>query len=366
MEFLSLNPEAFGMDFSDLRLRIVKLEKRGKFFDLVSWNEKAIPEGIIKDGEILDREKLALIIKNMVDKARGRRIAVKYVVASLPEQKAFLQVIKVPKMEKDELKTAIPFEIENYIPVPVDQVYLDYELISPEFSNTKNLDVLIGAMSKNIVDSYSYCIKEAGLIPKALEVESQSIARVLIKNHVSSSPILIIDFGKSTTSFIVFSGRSLRFTSSIDMSSQKLTQAISQELGKTLGEAEKLKLKYGLEVSDKSARNKKVVEVMNPLIIDLIKQTKKYIDYYHTHSNNMPISEGGGRIEKVLLCGGGSNLKGLSKFISRELGIKAEIANPWINIFPELNKKIPKISFKESLGYTTALGLALRGIQEEI
>ncbi len=366
MKFLSLNPEAFGMDFSDLRLRIVKFEKRGKFFDLVSWNEKTIPEGIIKDGEILDREKLVLIIKNIVDKARGRRITVKYVVASLPEQKAFLQVIKVPKMDKDELKTAIPFEIENYIPVPIDQVYLDYELISPEFNNAKNLDVLIGAMPKNIVDSYSYCIKEAGLIPKALEVESQSIARVLIKNHISFSPVLIIDFGKSTTSFIVFSGCSLRFTSSIDISSQDLTQAISQKLGITLDEAENLKLKYGLEISDKSARNKKVVEAITPLIIDLIKQTRKYIDYYHTHSNNMPISEGGGEIEKVLLCGLGTNLKGLSKFISRELGIKAEIANPWINIFPELNKKIPKISFKESLGYTTAMGLALCGIQEEI
>ena len=366
MEFLSLEPEAFGMDFSDLRLRITKLKKKGKFFDLVSWNEATIPEGVIENGEILDKEKLILIIKDIVDKTKGQKITTKHVIVSLPEQKAFLQVIKIPKMNNNELKTAIPFEAENYIPMPINQVYLDYELVSSESSSAKNLDVLIGAMSKDVVDLYSSCIKEAGLVPEVLEVESQSIARALIKNYFSSAPVLIIDFGKSTASFIVFSGRSLRFTSSIDISSQKLTQAISQGFKIALNEAEKLKLKYGLELSDKSVKNKKVVEMITTLINDLIKQTQRHIDYYHAHSNNMPVSAGGGKIEKVLLCGSGSNLKGLPKFISSKLNIKTELANPWINIFPGLNKKIPKISFKESLGYTTVLGLALRGVQEEI
>lgn len=366
MKLLSLERDAFGIDFSDLRLRIVKLEKKGKFFDLVSWNETEIPAGIIKNGEILNKEKLIAIIKDTVKEVNGRKITTKYVVASLSEQKAFLQVIKVPKMDKDELKTAIPFEAESYIPIPVGQAYLDYEIISPSSNRSKKLEVLIGAMPKDIVDSYSFCIKEAGLMSKVLEIESQSIARALIKNHVSPSPVLIVDFGRSITSLIIFSGHSLRFTSSVNVSSQGLTKAISESLEVTLKESEKLKLKYGLELSDKSEKNKETVKAITLLVNDLVNQIKKYISYYHTHENRFLVPSEGEEIKKVLLCGSGSNLKGLAKFISSKLSVTAKIANPWVNIFPETNKKIPNISFKESLGYTTALGLAMRGAQEEI
>ena len=92
---------------------------------------------------------------------------------------------------------------------------------------------------------------------------------------------------------------------------------------------------------------------MTPLLIDLMGQAKKCIDYHHGHN---------GGIKKILLCGNGANLKGLSAFISSELKITNELANPWMNILPSSLKEVPGLSFKESLGYTTALGLALRGV----
>ncbi len=352
--YLSLEPEAFGIDFSDLNMRVVKLKKKGKFFDLASWGEVKVPLGIIKDGEIQDEEKLIALIKKAVKDVRGEKIKTKYVVASLPETKAFLQVIKVPKMNEEELKTAIPFEVENYIPLLSDQTYLDYEIIYSTSQEKETLDVLIGAMPKKIVDPYLSCLKGAGLIPKAIEVESQSIARDLIKNGLSPFPCLIIDFGKTTTSFIVFSGYSLRFTSSISVSSEDLTEKIATDLKIDYKEAEEKKIKNGLS------------ESISPLILELIEETKKYINYYHTHSNNIPSDMGGGEIKKILLCGCGSNLKGLPEKIFSELRIPTELANPWINILPKEIKNPPAIPFKDSLGYVTVLGLALRGMQEEI
>jgi len=343
MKFLELEPDTFGMDFSDLRLRVAKLNKKGEFFDLVSWNEIEIPEGIIIEGEIKDEDKLVAIIKKTIDGAKGRRITAKNVVASLPEKKAFLQVIEVPRMDEEELKTAIPFEAENYIPLSIDQVYLDYSVVPISNNGRNKMEILIGGMPKTVIDPYVSCIKKAGLVPTVLEVESQSITRALIKNGVSPFPTLIIDFGKSTTSFIVFAGHSLRFTSSITMSSQELTEAISKELKIDLAEAEKLKTKNGIE-------DKKITKAMAPLLVELVKQTQRYIEYYHSH-NNEPI-------KKILLCGKGSNLKGLSEFLFNELKIPTELANPWVNISPA--NKVPKIPFKDSLGYTTVLGLALR------
>lgn len=364
LKLLTLEPESFGLDFSDLSLKIIKLKKKGKFLSLASWGEVKIKPGIIEEGEIKNETALVEIIKEGLNKIEGEKLKIRNVVVSLPEKKAFLQVIQMPKMKEEELKTAVLFEAENYIPLPVEKVYLDFQLVPPVHDHLDHLDILIAALPKKTVDPYLSCLKKVGLLPQVLEVESQSISRALIKNGVSPFPLFIIDFGKSRTSFIIFSGYSLRFTSSIPISSQKLTETISRTLGVSLAGAEKLKLKYGLQPPKETIKNKKISEAMTPILTDLVKQIKKYINYYHTHSSHEHLSSDGEGIKKILLCGRGANLKGLTDFISSELEIPVELGNPWINILPEPLKEVPELPFKESLGYTSALGLALRGVHD--
>ncbi|MDP2910552.1 MAG: type IV pilus assembly protein PilM [bacterium] len=363
MKFLSLQLEGFGLDFSDLCLRAVKLKKRGKFFDLASWKDLEMEEGVIKDGEIQKEEKLIKYIKEIINKIEGEKLKTKYVVASLPEKKAFLQVIKVPKMSLEELASAIPFEAENYIPLPIEDMYLDFQMVSSAADSADHFDILIAALPKETIDSYVYCIKKAGLILKALEVESQSIVRALIKNNISPFPVFIIDFGRSRTGFIIFSDQSLRFTSSISISSHQLSELVAKEFKITIPEAEKMKLKYGLHSSSGGIESKRVAQSITPLLLEMTEEAKKYINYYHNHTD-VPDFLGGGKIKKVLLCGRGANLFDLPAFIASDLKIPVERANPWINILSTSVKKVPKLEFNESLGYTTALGLALRAIQE--
>lgn len=183
----------------------------------------------------------------------------------------------------------------------------------------------------------------------------------------------MIDFGKTRTSLIIFSGYSIRFTTTIPISSQKLTESIAESLKVDLPEAEKLKLKHGLEITErkrepndsKKTVRRKIFEAMVPALTDLTGQIKRYVNYYQSHADRSPSLSNGKRIEKILLCGRGANLKGLLDFFSFELKIRAELGNPWINILPQPLREVPEISFEESLGYTTALGLALRGVEEE-
>ncbi len=371
LKFLTLKPEAFGLDFSDLSLKIAKLKKKGKFLSLASWGKIEIKPGIIEKGEIKNEAALAKIIKDGLGKIKGEKIRSKYVIASLPENKAFIQVIKMPRMKEEELKTAVPFEAENYIPLPIEEAYLDFQILSPLHNHLDHLDILIAALPKKTIDSYVSCLKKAALIPLALVVESKSIARALIKNRVSPFPVFIIDFGESNTNFIIFSGYSLRFTSSIPISSQKLTEAIANVLKVDLDEAEKLKIEHGLIVKKRSSESQKKVigsekifEAMAPILNDLVEQTKRYIRYYYTHVSEGYPSPKDRKIKKILLCGRGSNLKGLTGFLSNEFKIPVEPGNPWINILPQPLKEVPELPFKESLGYTTALGLALKGIQK--
>jgi len=395
LESLTLKPESFGLDISDLSLKIIKLKKGRKFFTLSSFGKEEIEPGLIKGGEIKDEKKLAEIIKEAIKKVRGGKLKTNYVVASLPEEKAFLQVIQMPRLPEEDLKSAVIYEAENYIPTPLEEVYLDYQIVPPIYDHLDHLDILIAALPKKTVDPYLSALKLAGFVPKVLEIESLAIARALIKGGATTQPILLIDLGATRTSFIIFSGQSLRFTTSIPVSSTSFTEIISKNLGVTLAEAERLKIKYGLEekikinIGDEKTNIKKergkIFEALIPALIDLVQQIKRYLDYYQTHASHehLPpttfqknnsnkhkpqkvvggLPPDGKGISKIYLCGGGANLKGLCELLSLELKIPVEMGNPWVNILIKEKKEVPELSFEESLKYTTALGLALRGIR---
>lgn len=375
LEFLNLKPEVFGLDISDLNLKIIKLKKKGKNFSLVSFGEGEIKPGIIKGGEIKDEDKLAETIKESLKKVRGGKLRTKYVVASLPEEKAFLQVIQMPKMAAEDLKSAVVYETENYIPLPIEQVYLDFQIVSPLYNHLDHLDVLIAALPKDTINPYISSLKKAGLQPLALEIESQAVARALIKNGVTNRPVLLIDFGANRTGFVVFSGRSLRTTSSILVSSNHFTELIAKNLKINFTEAEELKIKYGLEekiqlkIKDEKTEKKiergKVFDALIPALVDLTQQIKKHLDYYETHASHEHLPPDGKGVSKILLCGGGANLKGLPELLTLELKIPVELGNPWVNILPEGQKEVPKLPFAKSLSFTTALGLALREIKHD-
>jgi len=391
LEVLILKPEAFGLDISDLSLKIIKLKKIKNGFDLATFGEQNLKPGIIKGGEIKDEKALSEVIKEALNKVQGEKLKTKYVIASLPEEKAFLQVIQMPRMSEEELKSAVIYEAENYIPLPIEEVYLDSQVIPPVYNHLDHFDVLIAALPKKTVDPYLSVLKMAKLEPVSLEIESLSISRALIKGEVSAFPVLLIDLGATRTSFIIFSGHSLRFTSSIPVSSGNFTEIISKTLGVDLAEAEKLKIKYGLEEkiqinkikkgtekktdynpptassrsqSERAPRGK-IFEALIPPLVDLIQQIERHLDYYQTHASHEHLPPNGKGVSKILLCGGGANLKGLPELLSLELKIPVELGNPWINILPTSLKELPDLPLEKSLAFTTAIGLALRGIKSQ-
>ncbi|MFH1451167.1 MAG: type IV pilus assembly protein PilM [bacterium] len=359
LDFLSLNSEAFGLDISDLSFKIAKLRNEKGSFVLTSYIEQEIQSGIVEDGEIKNENLLAKAIKKAVKEVKGEKLKTKYAIVSLPEEKAFVQVIQMPQMNREELQKSVRFEAENYIPLPFSESCLDFQIVQPLYNHLDHTDVLISAFPRVIADKYVQAVKKAGLVPLVFEVESQAVSRAIVKNKVSPFPILLIDFGAVKSGFIIFSGHSLRFTSSIPVSSSKFTAAIAKNLNVSTEEAERLKKEYGL--TRKSKEGEAVFESLIPALTDLMEQVKIHIRYYQTHSFHEHLALADHTVKKILICGGGANLKGLTDFISKELFLPVEIGNPWVNILGETPKEIPELPYEESLAYTTALGLALRG-----
>jgi len=387
LEFLTLKQEAFGLDISDSFIKIVKLKpgkvrvfplrgKKGKnFFKPASFGEEKIKEGIIQRGEVKKEKALIDVIQKAISACQGEKLKTNYVIASLPEEKSFLEIIQMPLLPEEDLRSAIVYQVENYIPLPLEEVYLDFQVIQPPYNHLDHQDILLAAFPKKIVDSYCFCLKKAGLKPLALEAESQAIVRALIKDEISYQPVLIVDFGQTRTSFVIFSGHSLKFTSSIPVSGQHFTQLISKNLGVSFAEAEKLKVRYGLKEKvkiglkkdgfEKKAEGGRIFEALIPVLADLVQQIKRYLNFYLTHTSHEHLPPNGNKgVKKIILCGNGASLKGFSSFLSLQLKIPVESGNPWINILPEGEKEPREMPREKALGYTTALGLALRGAKK--
>lgn len=356
MIFLIQKPEAFGLDISDLSLKLAMFEKTKDGLNLTSFGRASIPSGIVEHGEVKKEKELAELIKKTVLHAHGKRIRTKYVVCSLPEEKAFLDVIRMPPVIDGELEEAVRLEAENYIPLPIDSVYLDSEIVRPLYDHVKNIEVLVGAVPKNIVDSYVRTVKLAGYQPVAMEIESLAISRDVIPPSQITQSLLIIDLGATRTSIIIFGEKSVRFTTTIPVSSQGLTDSISRVLNVTREDAEKMKITYGMQ-------KKEIFEAIIPPLTDLIEQIKTHLDYYYSHAPRGKHLGKSRVVKEIILCGGGALLKGLPEFLESELKIEVKLANPWVNILKKPLKQIPELPYEKSLGYTTALGLALRGVK---
>lgn len=344
LNFLKLDQEdSFGLEVSNSFIKIAYLERKRKGFSFASWGELEIPEGLFFNGEVKNEKELATKIKEALSKVKGKKIKTKNVVSCLPETSAFFQTIKMPKIDnEEELKSAVFFEAENHIPFSVDEVELDFEVVSEENSQVDN--ILLAALPKKNVSLYVACLKKAGLSPRAIEVEPYSLIRSLVKDEKSKNPILIVDFGKYSTLFVIFFNKEIKFTSTSQISFYALSQAISEKLNISYEEAKKIEKENDL----------KTKEIIESFILELTDEVKKYIDYYQARSNSK-------KIEKIILSGKRANLKELSEYISEATKIPTKAGNPWVNI-SNFSDKNNIISFEKSLELSTALGLALRKI----
>jgi len=355
-DLLNLNPNTFGLDISDLTLKIVKLKKQGNKLRFSAINESFLPSGVIQQGEIKDEKKLVQAIKRLVSGTHD--LNTRHVVVSLPEEKSFVRLIEMPKMSKQEIKGAVSFEAENYIPFSAEKVYLDSQIIKPFNRNLNHIEVLLAALPKKTIDSYVSAIYKAGLVPTSMETESHATVRALIKGQETKAPIFIIDIGATCSNFSVYFGNSIRFTSFIPFSSNKLNTAIAKSMRIELSKAEELKASYGFQ--QKGIMAKKLFKIMLPILTEFSWEIKKHIDYYQAYVKDSEFFSNGNQVRKILLCGGGANLCGLIKFLSQETTLIVEKGNPLINL-PLEDEEIKDLPRRQKLlSYTTAIGLALR------
>ncbi len=345
---------AIGFDISDRSIKYVELCKKHGTIFVKRFGEHLMPEGIIEAGEIKQKEKLTDFLKTIKKELKSD-----YLIVALPEEKAFLARTKLPLMKKGEIRGALELQLEEHIPLSADEVIFDFNIIKENRDLSaqagKNyFDINLIAFPKVLIENYRDIFIDAGFILLAFEMEVQAAARVIAPNNEMQA-IIMIDFGRTRTTLTIISDNKPQFTSTIKVAGEDLEKALMKNLQIDQFQAEKIKKEHGLV---KSKENEKIFNSLLPIVSIIKDEMQKCVNYWDSHLEKDDDCKG---VSKVLLCGGDSTLIGLPEYLSFELKLPVELGNPWVNII-SFEEHIPEIELRESLIYTTALGLALRSI----
>jgi len=334
----------FGFDIGYNSVKVMQIDTSSKIHKVVgyaytSFSDKAIKNGVIVDPEAIAKEVYPLFTRHMIG-----TIDTKRVVAALPVSKTFNRVLSLPKMPMDDLEEAIKVEAEQYIPVPIDKLYIDYDI--NESNELDNYEILIVAAPKNIVDSYLVLFELLGLEVALLETSISAATRLVMHAEQTDLPTLIIDFGSVSTDLSIFDS-TLRVTGTVSEGGDTITKAIADELKVTLKQAQVIKTKHGLGPGKRQAQIRKALE---PLLSKLVIETKKMVRFYQDRSG---VDK---KLEQVIILGGGANMPGLADYLTDKIRIPARTCNPWLNLdFGDLQ---PPHQLEKTL-YATSAGLGL-------
>jgi type IV pilus assembly protein PilM len=233
--------------------------------------------------------------------------------------------------------------------MPAPEAIFDYDIIS---ENDKSVYLQVAAIPVDVIEGYLSVFKNCGMTVHSFELEAQAIARAIVKKE-DLETYMIVDFGEKRTGIFIVSQGIVMFTSTLDIGGVTLNNMIQKNFQVSFEEANKMKKKYGLQ---RNAVNKELFSVVLNSVSILRDEIVKHFIYWNTHKNEE--DENNPLIKKIILCGGDSNLIGLSDYFSVSVKTEVEMANVWINI-SDTDKKIPEIVFKQALSFAAAIGLAL-------
>lgn len=341
----------FGLDIGTSAIKTVWLsEMNGRYLLNAASMMPSPTKGMMSESP-LDEEEMAHAIKNIV---LNSKIQTKYVNVALPENQVYTRVLEMPVLSDKELSSAIYWEAEQYIPIPLENVALDWKVLkrpNKEEYDTKMQVLLVGA-PQILIDKYQKILEMAGLVVNSVETEILAVVRALMYPDFNASSVeipntLIMSIGSLSTSIAIVKNGIIVFTYSIPTGGAAMSRAIASDFGITLQQAEEYKRVYG--VSEKNLEGK-IGKASRPILMSIVSELKKALVYYNEKYKDSPIRQ-------IILSGGSAKLPGLDLFFAQNCGIETAIANPWKIL---VNQELPKDLLDNSSDYAIAVGLGMR------
>ncbi len=338
---------ALGVDIGSSYIKSVLLKEAKGSYELEQFDLHSLPPELIVDGSIIDSLRLIDSLKEMLKKSRT---STKNAVISISgHSSVIIKKITLPEMSEEELSESIKFEAEQYVPFDIDDVSLDFQILGPK-EDPGQMDVILVAVKKDVINEYLTVVKEAGLNPIIVDIDSFALENMYGINYEiePDKNVVLLNIGASAINMSILKNGVSVFTRDSSLGSNIHTESLQREFNLSYENAERLKRGEPVEnVTQENAQS--VIEAASE---EILTEIVRSLDYYRSTTLQEEISE-------IILSGGCALLPNFVSLVAERAGIETRIAEPFKNI--KKSKQIDNVYLEEIAPMmAVAVGLAMR------
>ena len=341
------NKGLIGVDISSTSVKLLELSVKNGRYWVESYGLSPLLEGSVVEKNILNPEPVADALERALNIANPQS---QNVALAVPTSMVIHKVIEMDaEMSDEEREVQIRMDAEQYIPFPLDEVSLDFEVLPDRLANSNRVNVLLVATKTENIDSRVEVLEISGLTPKVADVESYALERAfeVFSDTLPMGATLvgILDIGHTMTTLSVMQQGKIIYTREQVFGGKQLTQDVQNRYGLSYDEAGRAK-------KDRTLPDDFETEVLMPFLEAVVQQAARSLQFFFSSSQF-------NEIDHILLAGGNANIPGLSKLLQQKLGYRVTVANPFLQMgfSPQIDLK--KIE-NDAPSLMVACGLALR------
>lgn len=342
-------PVILGLDISSTSVKLLELEQDGDNYRVQSLAVEPLPDNAVVEKSFQDVEAIGETIQKAVKRSGTKA---KLAAVAVAGSAVITKIINMPaNLSENELELQIQQEADQYIPYPLEEINLDFEVVGPTANNPDSVDVLLAASRSENIESRTDALDIGGLTAKIVDVEAYTVENVAplltaqLEDGGKDKIIAIIDIGATMTSLNVIENGNLIYTREQNFGGKQLTEEIMRRYGLAYEEAGRLKKSGGLP-------DNYIPEVLEPFKETIAQQVGRFLQFFYTSGQH-------NTVDLIALAGGCASIPGIDELVESQLGIPTLIANPFANM--SLSSKVnPQSLSKDAPSLIIACGLALR------
>ncbi|MFA5027501.1 MAG: type IV pilus assembly protein PilM [Candidatus Methylomirabilota bacterium] len=340
--------ETVGLDIGASSIKAVQLKKARSGYELVKLGIAPLHPDTIVDGVIMDS---GTVISTIQQLFAENQIKPKDVVVAVSGHSVIVKKIKMQNMKREELLEAINIEAEQYVPYAIDDVNLDFQILGTPEADAAEMDVLLVAVKKDVINDYLSIISTAGLRTVVVDVDGFALenAMELAYEPEPDQVVALVNLGAAVMNINILMGGMSEFTRDSPLGGNRYTESIQKMLGLTYEQAENLKL--GEKVDEKTYDD--ALPAVEMVHAELAGEIRRSFDFFRSSSHN-------DTIHRAILSGGSARLPGLIEYLTENLEVPFEVANPLRTIKADPKKFDPEYLEVTAPQLAVSVGLALR------
>ncbi len=346
---------ALGLDIGSSSIKVVQLKETAKGVQLENFDMALLPPDAVVDGALMN---FAAVVEKVRELVELNRIRNRDVSLGVSGHSVIVKKISLPEMTPEELRESIQWEAEQYIPFDIKEVYVDVEIINPS-AGQGQMEVLLVAAKKDVVNDYVSVAREAGLNPVVMDVDTFAMQNAFELNYglPPNETVVLVNVGASVINIDVVANGVTAFTRDITMGGQLLTEEIQKHLNVSYEDAEHYKT-GGEGTISSSSIYREVQKLASRVSETLVTEIQRSLDFYAATTVDADIA-------RVYLAGGSSQIPALVRALERRLEVPVELVNPFKNVSVDPRKFDLDLLQRMAPMAVVAVGLGLRKAREE-